>query len=123
MNRLSGTVVDAAIQVHAALGPGLLEKVYQAVLRYELEERGLHVLEQVLVSIRYKGIRIPAGFRMDLLVENSLVLELKSVPTVLPVHKKQLLTYLRLSDKRLGLLLNFGSEMLRDGISRCVNRF
>jgi len=114
-------VVDAAFQVHTRLGPGLLESVYEVVLAYELKKRGLQVERQVPVPIVYDELRFDEGFRADLIIEGKLVLELKSVETVAPVHKKQLLTYLRLMDKRLGLLINFGEELIKDGINRVVN--
>ena len=99
-------------------GPGLLESVYEAVLAFELGKRGMNIRRQVPISITYEGLTFDEGFRADLIVEDKVIVELKSVETVAPVHKKQLLTYLRLADKRLGLLINFGSEFIRDGISR-----
>ncbi len=114
-------IVDAAYQIHRKLGPGLLESVYETVLAFELGKRGLDVQRQVPVPIVYESISFTEGYRADLIVENKVIVELKSVETVVPVHKKQLLTYLRLADKRLGLLINFGSELIRDGISRVVN--
>jgi len=113
--------VDAAYHVHKSLGPGLLESVYETVLVYELKRRGLKVGRQVPVAIVYDNIKLDEGFRADLIVEDKVIVELKSVENVIPVHKKQLLTYLRLADKRLGLLINFGAELIRDGISRVVN--
>jgi len=121
-NAIARQIVDAAYHVHKALGPGLLESVYETVLAYELEKRGLSVKRQVPVPIVYEGISFNEGFRADLIVEDKVIVELKSVETVAPIHKKQLLTYLRLADKRLGLLINFGAELIRDGISRVVNR-
>lgn len=103
------------------LGPGLLESVYETVLAYELKRRGLQVERQVPVAIVYDNIKFDEGFRADLIVQEKVIVELKSVENVVPVHKKQLLTYLRLADKRLGLLINFGSELIRNGISRVVN--
>ena len=120
-NEIAKEIVDAAYHVHRKLGPGLLESVYETVLAFKLEKRGLKVERQVPVSIVYEGIKFDEGFRADLIVENKVIVELKSVETIIPVHKKQLLTYLRLADKRLGLLINFGSELIRDGISRIVN--
>jgi GxxExxY protein len=121
-NEVAKKIVDAAYHVHKALGPGLLESVYETVLSFELEKRGLNVKRQVPVSIIYEGIRFDEGFRADLIVGDKVIVELKSVETVLPVHKKQLLTYLRLTDTRLGLLINFGSALIRNGINRVVNR-
>jgi GxxExxY protein len=99
----------------------LLESVYETLLAHELEKRGFNVKMQVPVPIVYEGITFNEGFRTDLIVEDKVIVELKSVETVAPVHKKQLLTYLRLADKRLGLLINFGSALMRDGITRVVN--
>lgn len=120
-NEIAREIVDAAYQIHRKLGPGLLESVYETVLVFDLEKRGLNVQRQVPVPIVYEGISFNEGYRADLIVENKVIVELKSVETVAPVHKKQLLTYLRLADKRLGLLINFGAELIRDGISRVVN--
>ena len=120
-NEIAKIVVDAAYHVHRRLGPGLLESVYEAVLAYDLKKRGMKVERQVPVAIVFDGIKFDEGFRADLIVEDKVIVELKSVENIVPVHKKQLLTYLRLSDKRLGLLINFGSELIRDGISRVVN--
>lgn len=121
LNDISGQIVDAALQVHRKLGPGLLESVYERVLAYELERRGLEVQKQVPVSVTYEGMRFEEGFRADLIVAHAVVIELKSVEHVAPVHSKQLLTYLRLLDCRLGLLINFGTPLLKDGITRIVN--
>jgi len=120
-NEIAKIVVDVAFQIHKGLGPGLLESVYEIVLVHELKKRGLKVRRQVPVAIVYDGIKFDEGFRADLIVEEKVIVELKSVEKVVPVHKKQLLTYLRLADKRSGLLINFGSELIRDGISRVVN--
>ena len=120
-NEIAKIIVDVAYHVHKRLGPGLLESVYETVLAYKLEKRGLKVERQIPVPIVYEGISFNEGFRADVIVEDKVIVELKSVETVAPVHKKQLLTYLRLADKRLGLLINFGSELIRDGISRVVN--
>ena len=120
-NEIAKIIVDAAFQIHKRLGPGLLESVYEVVLAHELKKRGLRVKRQVPVAIVYDDIKFDEGFRADLIIEDKVIAELKSVENIVPVHKKQLLTYLRLSDKRLGLLINFGSELIRDGISRVVN--
>ena len=120
-NEISKEVVDSALKVHKALGPGLLESVYEIVLAHELLKRHLHAQRQVSIPIEYDGIKFDEGFRADMIVGNKVIVELKSVETIQPVHKKQLLTYLRLADKRLGLLINFGSELLRDGVFRVVN--
>jgi len=123
LNNISGQIVDAAVHVHMRLGPGLLESVYERVLAYELEKRGLAVERQVPVPITYDDIRFEEGFRADLIVEKSVIVELKSVETMAPVHGKQLLTYLKLRDCRLGLLINFGAPLLKDGVKRIVNDF
>lgn len=109
------------MQVHSALGPGLLESAYQAILAHELRERGLQVQAETPVAVQWKGVVLEVGFRADLFVNERVIVELKSVEAVSPAHKKQVLTYLRLSDKRLGLLINFGVERLKDGIYRIVN--
>lgn len=120
-NDIAKAIVDAAYKIHTTLGPGLLESVYEVVLAHELRERGLRVARQVPVRIAYEGVQFDEGYRIDLLVEDAVVVELKSVEEIIPVHKKQLLTYLRLSDKRLGLLINFNTELIKDGIQRVVN--
>jgi GxxExxY protein len=120
-NEIAKVVVDAAYHIHKRLGPGLLESVYEIVLAHVLKNRGLRVKRQVPVPIVFDEIKFDEGFRADLIVEEKVIVELKSVEKVSCVHKKQLLTYLRLADKRLGLLINFGAELIRDGISRVVN--
>jgi GxxExxY protein len=121
-NEVAKFIVDAAYKVHTTLGPGLLESVYDTVLAYELEKRGLEVRRHVPLPIVYEKIKFDEGFRADLVVQGKVIVELKSVEKVAPVHKKQLLTYLRLADKRLGLLINFGEALIKDGITRIVNR-
>ncbi len=120
-NEIAREVVHAAYGVHRALGPGLLESVYEAALAYELHQRGLHVLRQQPVPVAYKSMSFNAGFRADLVVEEKVIVEIKSVEEVAPVHKKQLLTYVRLSGKRLGLLVNFNVALIKNGITRLVN--
>ena len=120
-NEIAKIIVDAALKVHKGLGPGLLETVYEVVLAHALKKRGLRVERQMPVAIVFDSIKFDEGFRADLIVEDKVIIELKSVEKVIPVHKKQLLTYLRLTDKKLGLLINFGSGLIRDGISRVVN--
>ncbi len=122
LNSISGTIVDAAFHIHSTLGPGLLESVYEVVLAHELEKRGLKVEQQKPVPIEFEGIRFDEGFRADLIVEDCVIVELKSVEELSRVHSKQLLTYLRLLDYRLGLLINFGAPVIKDGIRRIVNR-
>ncbi len=120
-NEVSRIIVDAALGVHRALGPGLLESVYLHVMAYELRDRGLLVEVEVPVPVIWRNTRFEVGFRADLIIANLVIVELKSVESILPVHKKQLLTYLRLANKQLGLLLNFGAELMKDGIFRIVN--
>ncbi|MBI4536533.1 MAG: GxxExxY protein [candidate division NC10 bacterium] len=122
LNSISGAIVDAAFHIHSTLGPGLLESVYEVVLAHELEKRGLKVERQTPVPIDYDGVHFEVGFRADLVVESGIVVELKSVEELSPVHSKQRLTYLRLLDYRLGLLLNFGAPIIKNGIRRIVNR-
>ena len=121
VNQVSGTVVDAAMKVHSALGPGLLESAYQMCLVRELRKRGLTVESQVPIAVRYEGELLDAGYRADLIVEGCVLVELKSVETVLHIHKAQLLSYLRLSGRQVGLLINFNVEHLRDGVKRVTN--
>jgi GxxExxY protein len=114
-------IVDASIKVHRALGPGLLESAYQHCLTYELRKRGLKVECEVLVPIAYDGIRIDAGYRLDMLVEDCVIVENKVVKEILPIHKAQLLTYLRLRNVRLGFLLNWHKPLMKEGINRMIN--
>ena len=120
-NEVARTIVDAAFTVHKRLGPGLLESVYDACLTLELTLRGLDVVRQKAIPVVYDTIRMNVGFRADLIVEELVVVEIKSIETLARVHKMQLLTYLRLTEKRLGLLINFNTELIRDGIRRVVN--
>jgi GxxExxY protein len=120
-NEIGTLIVKAAIEVHRELGPGLLESVYEAALAHELVCAGLDIKVQIPIPVRYKDIAFDIGFRMDLWVNEKVVIELKSVEQILPVHRKQLQTYLRLSNSRLGYLLNFGSALMKEGIVRAVN--
>ncbi|NIO08658.1 MAG: GxxExxY protein [Deltaproteobacteria bacterium] len=120
-NEIATHVVDAAFEVHTKLGPGLFETVYEVALAHELKKRGLKVDRQVPIPVRYDGIQFDEGFRADVIVEDKVIVELKAVHAVSGQHKKQLLTYLRLTDKRLGLLINFDEERIKEGISRVVN--
>ena len=120
-NEIATQVVDAAFKVHTALGPGLLESVYEVVLTHELQKRGLRVARQTPIPITYEGISFDEGFRADLIVEEAVIVEIKSIEAVAPVHKKQLLTHLRLTNRKLGLLINFGEALIKNGISRVVN--
>ena len=120
-NDIGRIVVDAAVAVHRELGPGLLESVYEVILAYELGQRGLSVKRQVPIAIRYKQMAFEEAFRADLVVEDKIIIELKSVEQVSDAHKKQLLTYLRLTGCKLGFLLNFGEALMKRGITRTVN--
>ena len=120
-NEIAKIVVDAAYRLHKHFGPGLHETVYEVCLAHELKKRGLQVERQKPVSVQYDSITFEEGFRADMIVEGKVVLELKAVEELHPIHKKQLLTYLRLMDKRLGLLINFDCELIKDGIVRVVN--
>ena len=122
LNEISSEIIKAAITVHKELGPGLLESVYQACMVIELQHIAMNFQSQLLLPIFYRGQKLNGlEFRLDLLVEDEVVVELKSVARVEEVHKKQLLTYLRLADKRLGLLINFNESLLKDGITRIIN--
>jgi GxxExxY protein len=120
-NEIGTMVVDCAVQLHQDLGPGLLESVYEVTLARKLEQRGLSVQRQVPIAIEYDGQKFDEGFRADLIVEGKVIVELKSVEAVHPAHKKQLLTYLRLTGMKLGYLLNFGSALMKDGITRTIH--
>ena len=120
-NDIGSAIIAAAMRVHSVLGPGLLENAYETCLIYELEKSHLRVRSQVLVPIRYEDLSIENGYRLDLLVEDLVVVELKALEAILPVHRAQLLSYLRLAGFRLGYLLNFNVAHMRDGISRLVN--
>lgn len=120
-NQIAREIVDAAFQMHVRLGPGLLESVYEAVLGYELRKRGLSCQHQIYLPVAYDEVWIDIGFRPDIIVNDLVIIELKSVEVLHPVHKKQLLTYLRLANKRLGLLINFNSALIKDGVVRIIN--
>lgn len=117
---LTEQVIGAAIEVHRALGPGLLESAYEACLAHELAARGLHVERQVALPVRYKGVALDCGYRLDLVVEGEVIVELKAVKAFEPIHTAQLLTYLRLAGLRVGLMLNFNVAVLKQGIKRVV---
>ena len=121
INKTSGLIIEAAMRVHTALGPGLLESAYESCLLHELRKIGLTVLSQVTLPIEYDGVMIDAGYRIDLLVADSVIVELKAIERVLPIHEAQLLSYLKLSNKSLGLLINFNVVHLKDGIKRMAN--
>ena len=120
-NSIATLVVDAAFKIHKSLGPGLLESVYQATLSYELEKRGLNVRQQVGLPVYYETLKLEIGYRVDLIVADKVIIEIKSVEALALVHRMQLLTYLRLANLRLGLLINFNVERIRNGIHRVVN--
>ncbi len=119
--KLTGAIIDGAMKVHSALGPGLLESAYEACLLFELHRRGLDAAQQVELPVVYDGVRIDCGYRLDLLVENEIIVEVKAVEKVVPVHQAQLLSYLKLSGKNVGLLINFNVVHLKDGIKRMIN--
>ncbi|HJS23626.1 MAG TPA: GxxExxY protein [Pyrinomonadaceae bacterium] len=121
-NEIATIVVDAALKIHKTFGPGLFESVYEAALSCELQKRGLMVAQQLGIPVQYDGLNLGFGFRVDLLVNNKVVIEVKSVEALAPIHNKQLATYLRLMDLRLGLLINFNVELIRNGIRRVVNQ-
>lgn len=120
-NELSFKIIGIALELHKNIGPGLLESTYENALAYDLRENGLLVQKQVPMPFIYKEVKMDIGYRLDLLVENKLIIEIKSVENLAPVHYAQLLTYLKLSDLKLGLLINFNSKLLKDGIHRLVN--
>lgn len=119
-NQISGAIVDPAMKVHSALGPGLLESAYTACLRHELIKRGFKVASEVPVPVVYDGIRLEAGYKLDLLVEDAVVVELKAIEALAPIHQAQIISYLKLTGKPIGLLINFHSLHLKDGIKRFV---
>jgi GxxExxY protein len=120
-NQIAAAVVDAAFKIHTTLGPGLLESVYESTLEYELQKRGLSVLRQIGLPVYYEGLKLELGYRVDLIVGDKVIIEIKSIEALAPIHKRQLLTYLRLANMRLGLLINFNVERIKDGIQRVVN--
>ena len=120
-NEITGIIIETSIRIHRQLGPGLLESVYRSVLGYELRKQGFHVLVEEPIPLVWDEMRLELGFRADLIVNDMIVVETKSVESIHPVHKKQLLTYLRITDKRLGLLINFNVELLKEGVTRVVN--
>ena len=123
LNDLSEKIIGAAIEVHREIGPGLLESAYEECLCFEIRQRGVSLERQVPLPVCYKGIRLDCGYRLDILAEDSVVIELKTVGSIQPVHEAQLLSYLRLSDRRLGLILNFHVPFMKRGIKRIVHNF
>ena len=122
-NSISKQIVDAAITVHKEMGPGLLESLYEYCLVKELQLRGIRVEYQVYLPLYYKGIKLDKDFKLDIIVENEIILELKAVEYLLPVHEAQIISYLKLADKKLGFLINFNVPLLKDGLKRFVNNF
>ena len=120
-NKYSGEILDASIQVHKEMGPGLLESVYELCLAEELSSRKITVVRQVYLPLYYKGKELNKDFRIDLLIENEIIIEVKAVDILLPVHEAQIISYLKLADKRLGLLINFNVPYLKNGFKRFVN--
>jgi GxxExxY protein len=120
-NEIATIIVNTAYNIHVKLGPGLLESVYEEIMYYELVKQGLNVERQKAVPVFWEDIKMDIGFRADLIVENKVIIELKSVENLAQVHPKQLLTYLKIADKRLGLLINFNEKLIKDGITRIVN--
>ena len=120
-NEIATIIVDVAYKIHQRLGPGLLESVYERTAAYELGKRGLLVRRQQGMPVIYEAVKMNMGFRADLIVNGKVIVEIKSIDAIAPVHRKQLLTYLRLADKRLGLLINFNVALIKDGITRVVN--
>jgi GxxExxY protein len=123
LDQISRRIIGAAIEVHKALGPGLLESAYQACLAFELRERGLNVKEQTPLPVIYKGVHLDCGYRLDLIVEDEIVVEIKAVEQLAPIHDAQLLSYLRMSHRKVGLLMNSHVRVLKDGLKRIVNEF
>ena len=123
LNRITESIIGAAIEVHRALGPGLLESAYEACLAFELVERGLKVEQQKPLPVVYRDVRLDCGYRLDLLVEEKVIVEIKAVDRLAPIHQAQLLSYLKLSGCKVGLLINFNVKVLKDGIRRVVNSF
>jgi GxxExxY protein len=121
-NQIAKQIVDSAFKIHTELGPGLLESVYEAVLAHELGRRGLSVTKQRAIPVIYEDVQLEVGFRADIIVQNKVLIEVKSVEAIAPVHLKQVQTYIRLIDLRLGLLINFNVNLIKDGIRRVVNK-
>ena len=121
LNDITGQIIDASMKVHTELGPGLLESAYEACLAHELRKRGLKVVSQLALPVKYDGIELDTGYRIDSLVEDRVIVELKAVEKTTPLHEAQLLSYLKLSNKKIGLLINFNVVRLKDGIKRMAN--
>jgi GxxExxY protein len=122
-NKLSKQILDASLTVHKEMGPGLLESVYESCLLQELSLRNIKVESQVFLPLHYKGVELNKDFRIDILVENEIIIELKAVDTILPVHEAQIISYLKLADKKLGFLINFNVPLIKDGFRRFINGY
>ena len=122
-NNLTGIVVDTAIKIHSAIGPGCFEKVYEEILYFELAKKNLNIARQVTMPIKYETLYIPDAYKIDLLLEEKVIIEIKCVENVLPVHFKQVMTYLKLKNLKNGILLNFKTDLMKDGIHRVFNNF
>jgi GxxExxY protein len=122
VNNITSSIISACIHVHNELGPGLFESVYEEILAYKLQKLGLFAQRQVAIPVFYEEIKMDIGFRADFIIEDEVILEIKSIDGIHPVHKKQLLTYLRLANKQIGLLINFNEEILKNGITRLINK-
>jgi len=123
LDQISRRIIGAAIEVHRHLGPGLLESAYQSCLAFELKQRGLQIEEQEALPVTYKEVKLDCGYRLDVVVESEIIVEIKAVEKLLPIHEAQLLSYLRLAHKRVGLLINFHVPVLKSGLKRIVNEF
>ena len=123
LNKITETIIGVAIGIHKALGPGLLESAYEACMVYDLIQSSLKVEQQKPLPVIYREVKLECGYRLDLMIENEVIVEIKSVEKLLPIHKAQLMSYLKLADRKVGLLINFNVELLKDGIQRVVNNF
>jgi len=123
LNKITETIIGVAINIHRALGTGLLESAYEACMVYDLIQVGMKVEQQKPLPVVYRGVKLECGYRLDLMIENEVVVEIKSIDKLLPIHKAQLMSYLKLADCKVGLLINFNVELLKDGIQRVVNNF
>ena len=123
LNKITETIIGVAINIHRALGQGLLESAYEVCMVYDLIQVGMKVEQQKPLPVVYRGVKLECGYRLDLMIENEVVVEIKSIDKLLPIHKAQLMSYLKLADCKVGLLINFNVELLKDGIQRVVNNF
>ena len=123
INDITSIIIEESIKIHSDLGPGLFESVYEEILYYRLTKRGLHVQKQVAIPVYYEEVKMDVGFRADLIVDNRVVAEIKSIEALAPVHHKQMLTYLKLTGLKVGFLINFNEALLKDGIKRIVNNY